>query len=178
MRVTATQTTEIVPLMNWARKYHRFNKYPCDALRRFAIGFYQIYQAMDWRGVAEGPSGTVGHNRNESLASAGLHFMICMEAASLAAERKLPRDLMELQTLPFHATPLLYCTSRAQQMLIYYTQSAGLAGLKKTVRASRYNPEQLETDLAAAVKLLFQSIPSHQRAQAIEDASRIMTEKL
>lgn len=178
MRVTTTQATNLVPLLNWARKYHRFNKYPCDALRRFSIGFYQIYQAMEWRSVPEAPAGVVGHNRNESLASAALHFLICMEAAGLAAENKLPRDLMELQTLPFHATPLLYCLSRAQQMLIYYTQSNGLPGLKKTVRASRYKSTQLETDLAAAVKLLFQSIPSHQRAQAIEDASRIMTEKL
>lgn len=175
MILRAIHTTELIPLLNWAKDYHRHNKYPCDALRRFAIGFYQIYQAMEWK---ERAAGLKGDNRHESLASAALHFLIGLEAAGIGAERWLPRDLVEIPSQPFHATPLLYCLSRSQQMLVYYTQSSGLPGLKKTVRASRYNAEQLGTDLTASIKQLLAPIEPSCRAQAIEDASRIMTEKL
>lgn len=170
MTIKPIKSSELIPLVNWARDYHRHNRYPCDAMRRFAIGFYQIFQAISWRDNAQ--------NRAESLASASIHFLICMEASSVFAERRLPRNLIYIETVPMNCERVLFHASRAQQMLVYGAQWHGTSGLVKTIRSSRYKAGQLEEDLSACVSCLIGAIPSHQREQAIEDATRIMTERL
>ena len=153
--------TNLIELLNWARDYHKTNKYPCDFLKRFAIGFYQIYQGIAWKD---------NDNRYESFAAAGIHFLVCSEIVNLNLEqhKSLPVDLLELSQWSISPVDLLFHLSRAQQMLIYLDN-------KTTTRKSRYNQKLLALDLSESVKILFSAIPQNNRNLAINDAINIMT---
>lgn len=163
LTIRATETTRSVDLALWCREYHQHNSYPCAFDRRFAIGLYQIYQGMLWDGL----------NRNESFAAAAIHFIITLEAADISP--RLPEYLVDLVTKHIDWKTVMLHVSRAQQHVLYGTQ---LRIKKGTARSTRYCPEQLRDDLSALIEILFAAIPSDQRAQAIWDATSIMTKRL
>src|SRR4051812_31934739 len=88
----STRATNTVELIAWAQDYERGDLYPHkDPQRRFGIGLYQIFQAMDWEDKAT----WVGY---EGWASCAMHMFLCAGLLKLDIERVLKYDL---QDIPF-----------------------------------------------------------------------------
>lgn len=169
--VRATDTTNLVDLGQWCRDYNRYTIYPCSFDKRFAIGFYQIWDYIDWK------ESTV--NRDAAVAAASIHFIMVLEACELRIEAHLPIELKELHCLGELAWKwLMLHLSRAQQHILYRSQVKGMAGTVKTVRSTRYKPDLLERDLSTAIIHLLSAIKPEQRSTAIFDATSTMTQKL
>jgi hypothetical protein len=164
MTIRSIETTDLVELALWCRDYHRYNKYPCSFDKRFAIGFYQIYQGIVWDGL----------NRYESFAAGAIHFLITLEALDLSTV-DIPRNLLSEDSAYINWQTLMLHLSRAQQHVLYRYQ---LEIKKGTSRSTRFNPELLAKDLSFAIDALICAIPCDSRAQAIFDATEIMTRRL
>lgn len=164
MTIRSIETTDLVDLALWCRDYHRYNKYPCSFDKRFAIGFYQIYQGIVWGGL----------NRYESFAAAAIHFLITLEALNLSTVN-IARDLCSEDSAYINWEMLILHLSRAQQHILYRYQ---LEIHKGTSRSTRFNADVLAKDLSFAIDALICGIPCDSRAQAIFDATEIMTRRL
>lgn len=163
------RSTNVLECLNWCRVYNQFDLYPVDEIKRFAIGIYQIFQGLDWENIKD------QDNRNESFASACIHFMLCSERLNLSIEAFITSDFELLHTYLIDYRNLLYHISRAQQMLFYGVR----AKQQRTERhKARYKEIQLTKDMVEIVSILMGSIVSAQRQQAIEDATTIMVGKL
>ena len=153
------ETTDLIDLQIWCRDYHRNTKYPSGLERRFAIGFYQIYQGMEWKNSA---------SADESWAAAACHFLMVGEHLNLGIEQHLPRDIITWSKTSF-TDALLHDLSLAQQHIVYATNPS------KIKRKSRYNPEILEKTLANVIGMcLGGRIRPNNRSKAIYDATSIM----
>ena len=138
-------------------KYCKRGKYPTSPLERFAIGFYQIHQGIGWEGT---------DSSYEAYAAAIIHFLGVTTQLDLPIHELLPEDLNIF--FPEY-NDLLYCLSRAQQMVFYQ------ARVNNTKRSkSRNNPEQLYLDLTRVIICLLQRIPKKKLKQAFETAFEIM----
>jgi len=157
------KTENLIDLQLWCRDFYRTTKYPSDEMRRFAIGFYQLYQGIDWGNSA---------SADESYAAAAIHFLVIGEMLNLDIETYAPT---ELRVLVYSRSTSLYMSllrnlSKAQAMLVYMTNDENVVN-----RKSRYNPDTLASCLGEAVRLCFRLIRPLDRAKAIETATQIMT---
>ena len=151
----------LLKLQEWCRWYWRNTKYPCAVDRRFAIGFYQIFQGIDWK---------KSDSAWESNMAAVIHFLTVGEMLELDIESYVQNNFMKLE----HEKKLLYKQvlrelSFAQSMVIYGTNKKGIK------RNSRYNPDKLARSLGFVIEELISVIPINKRKQAIETAQQIMT---
>ena len=156
-------TANLIELQLWCREYETWTPYPADALRRFAIGFYQIYQGIEWQG---------SDSADESFAAAAIHLMIVGEKLKLGIEAY---TYLNFSLIPWEKDPfrvLIHTLSKAQCHLIYSTNA------KNVTRRSRYSEDILSSSLAYAVKDLFGLIEPIKRPLAIETATTIMTGRL
>jgi len=85
--------SEFVDLLNWARNYCIVGPYPCDIIRRLAIGVYQIHQGIDWDRAQAG---------DESYAAAGIHVSIVCEDLELCIEQEF--EWANIYDIPFGYT--------------------------------------------------------------------------
>jgi hypothetical protein len=106
--------------------------------------------------------------------AAVVHFAITAEAADVHLEIPLPHNLGVITAATIDFRTLLFHLSRAQQHLIYSRHRTN----NSYSRASRYNPQLLQHDLASAIIILVAAIPSYKREQAMQDATDIMTKRL
>jgi len=162
-------TNNLLSLASWCQDYYlEDTRYPVKCpLHRFAIGVYQIHQGMDWH-----DKGEHGVNEYESFASAAVHFVITSEMCKLMVWNSPYWDLSKLETAELNHKTTLYNISKAQQQLSYSIQPTRVS------RKSRYKPIILETCLRTLAFDLLRAIPSTKRAEAIENATTIMTGRL
>lgn len=156
----------IYDIITWCRDYDRRNKYPVDILKRFAIGFYQISQGMNWK---DG-----GVNKYEGYAAGVIHFIIVAEKSGICVDNGLDLYLKDFKDvrLDHSAYGILMNLSTTQQMLFY----AG--NPNNTKRNKRYDPAKLSEHLGRAIFLLICAIPKEVREEAFNVASKIMTKEL
>jgi hypothetical protein len=134
-------------------------------LRRFAIGVYQIHQALDWAGTA---------SEYESWAAAAIHFGAAAESFNIPIEQGV------FGSGPIVAIPLgvggirsvLYNLSKSQGQLVYATNHASIK------RKSRFNRRIAIEALGFLVRDCISMIPEHRRYEAIYKAMEIMTGEL
>ena len=168
--IRATDTTDIFELVEWCQEYRKSPRCnTIDPMRRFAIGFYQIYQGMKWRGTA---------SEDESFAAAFMNFLMVIDLLDLHIEESMKGDLLNwglsnirCYSLNFHED-LLYTLSHAQQMLVYYSDRTGIK------RRDRYDKNILTTELVIAIGILIDRIPKNKRAEAIFNATSVLTGEL
>jgi len=156
---------KLLEIAMWCRDYQRYGKFPVDVKTRFAIGFYQIYQGIDWKDKV---------NRNESFASAFIHLMCCAEKLEIPTELHIPEHFENIKKVCIDsiAVNLLRNLSKTQQQLFY---SIG----NKTQRASkRLDFEGLTKALSSAMTDLIALIEPEDRKQAVWDATSVMTKEL
>jgi hypothetical protein len=158
-------TASLFDLQAWCRDYERRTAYPASVMNRFAIGFYQIYQGMEWKD---------GLNRAESYCSAFLHFLMVAERLQVPTELLLPDKLsgMESTTMERSSMELLKHLSRAQQHLVYGNNP------NKTGRNKRYNLKTLSHALSEALKILMQLVDPALRKEGLHHAMKIMSGKI
>lgn len=154
----------------WCRDYIRHNKYPCDVLKRYAIGIYQIHQGLEWGDLL---------NKAESFMAAFLHFQMVAEHLNLALFDITDDSILKLETKPLQAERLLWLISKAQQQLFYAhkVQQTSLTGAKYQ-RASRYKPALLTSLLTELQTRLISMVPKDYRLQGLYHASKIMSGQL
>ncbi len=151
-------------LLKWCRKNFSRGRHTTTIYDRFAIALYQIYQGLGWKSDFRNDS------QYESYAASIVHFMGIGEMMQLHLEDHLPQDLKTFVAVDDSNTNLLYHISRAQQMVFYYKR------VNNTRRGkSRYNPKQLEKDLATVIQILCCRIPGAKMPAAFELAMKIMT---
>lgn len=158
-------------ISEWCLDYHQNTLYPAHTSKRFAIAFYQIYQGIEWQRASRN-----NDNMYESFASAALHFIMVNESLDLPGIWThvywMLDDNERFVTKPIDYEQLTYLLSAAQQQLLYKFNN------NNTSRKSRYSAGKLSKMLTEAIMMLFQAIPSHRRADAIEMATDIMTKRL
>lgn len=156
----------IFGILYWCKDYEKRCKYPATILNRFAIGFYQIHQGMEWKDN--------GINKYESFAASALHFMMVAVRLELPIEEFLEIRLDTLAQINDNKWPsvLLQHLSGAQQQLFYANKA------NKTGRASRYNKEKLTKRLGISIRTLIAIIPPTIRVDCFYAAARIMTKEL
>lgn len=153
-------------LQQWIDEYRQFTVYPCNVLKRFAIGFYQIHSAMDWN--------KTDFKDYESIAAAAIHFEFVAAdlKTNLAFEYPDSEKFKDWITIPIDWRKLTYHLSAAQAMVVYSSHPPSIK------RKSRYKPEKLRKHLGAACQILISSIPANKRTQAFREAMDIMTGSL
>jgi hypothetical protein len=168
MMLTSISTNSLVELQEWCRDYDRRNLHPCDFFVRFAIGFYQIYQGIEWKDK---------YNKNESLAAASVHFIIVAEKLNLNLEEHLNKNIANWDYNSDINWKQLFCKlSKAQQHLFYHFKTFKLN--PNYQRKTRYNPKVLNKLLAESIGFLIGAIEPDHRDMAIEDATKIMSGRL
>ena len=139
----------------------RNNKYPASPQRRFAIGFYQIYQGVEWGRSA---------SADESFVASAIHLLTVGEMIEIDIENHISLKITQIE---YNRTPdfkyLLYVLSKAQSQVIYGTNHKGIK------RKSRYKPELLAELLGRAITILFGMVEPGKRQLAVETAITIMT---
>ena len=165
--IRAGQHETFVDLCLWVREWVRLhpNADLCKSvMERFAIGIYQIYQALDWKGT---------HCAYESWAAAAIHFIATAELFDVGVENHLPMKLAgKVDVFPDDAK-LLWHISRAQQYVFY-----GYLG-KKTKRSERRANKAVLTDaLGELVRHTVCRIPSPRRSEAFELAEEVICNAL
>lgn len=164
------ETEDWRAVAEWCRDYNRWNKYPVPMLQRYAIGIYQIHQAMEW---------TDAMNKAESYMAAFLHFQMTMEMMEMPwlsnrieidfAAEKSWWDLTRYVAMPLAAERTLYLISKIQQQCFYKTR------MMKTQRGSRFNLK-MTTDLFAELQTrLLAAVPTYLRKEGLYHASKIMS---
>jgi len=159
----------IFEIQAWCRDYHQYTKYPVDVKTRFSIGFYQIYQGMDWNAWGDKV------NRNEAYASAFIHLLCVCEEMKIPTELHLPEHLVLIKKVHMDAVAgfILRNLSKAQQQIFYWGKE------NKTQQAKRrYSEFELSKALCSTLVNLMGLIEPDERKQAIIDATSIMTREL
>lgn len=154
-----------VEFQDWCRRLHREGPHPCDPMRRFAIGVYQIHQAIDWVGT---------ESEYESYAAAAIHFTAAAESFEIPIEQGVFAAGL-VATIPFGVggvRSLLYNLSKSQVQLVYATNSS------RFKRKSRFNKVTAVDTFSFLVRDLISMIPPHKRESAIYKAMEIMTGEL
>jgi hypothetical protein len=160
IRVRSFDGQTVAELQSWVRSYVLEGPHPCEPLKRFAIGFYQLWQRDAWNDP---------DNRDESTAAAAIHFWAVAELLNLPVEDGLPFALEDIEPCPVNPARLLFVLSRAQQHVVYSGHPARIK------RGSRYNQEQLRLDLREVISMLFGGIPRGRRGHATSLATAAMT---
>lgn len=159
----------IFEIQAWCRDYHQHAKFPVDVKTRFSIGFYQIYQGMDWTTAGDKV------NKNESYASAFIHLMCVCEAMKLPTELHIAEHLVLIKKVHMDAVAcfILRNLSKAQQQIFYWAKD------NKTQQAKRrYSEPELTKAMCSTLTNLMGLIEPDERKQAIVDATSIMTKEL
>lgn len=158
-------STDLIDIQAWCLWFSRHCKHKATILNRFAIGFYQIYQGIEWKDRL---------NSGESYCSAFLHFLMVCEELELPLEKYLMIDLKKYPKIYIdqHAVMLLKSLSRSQQQLFYANK------VNKTARKSRYNKDTLTLSMNTALSLLISLVEPEDRRACIYEASSIMTKDL
>lgn len=163
-RLRAEHVTTLVELLDWARRLHRMGPHPCDAVRRYAIGVYQLYQAVDWSGTG---------SEDESNAAAATHIAASSEALGVCIEQAA--DWKDLDDIPFGNGGdrlLLYHLSKLQGQVVYATNSSTIQ------RKSRFDKGIAAASGANILTILLGRIPANKRVQALYEAMEIMVGEL
>jgi len=165
--IRAAQHDKSVDLCLWVREWIRFhpNAEICNSvMERFAIGIYQIYQGLDWKGT---------HCAYESWAAATIHFIATAEMFDVGVENHLPSKLSGDVGVRRDDAKLLWHISRAQQYVFY-----GYLG-KKTKRSERRaSNEALADALGELVQHTLCRIPPFRRQEAFELAEEVICNAL
>jgi len=157
--VRPIKTIQLVDLQKWCKEYHQSTKYPSSIERRFGIGFYQIYQAMDWKTT---------NSSWESWVAGACHFIMVCEVMDLWLETGLLYDMTEWQQV-LDDRGLLRALSLAQAQIIYCTNENNIQ------RKSRYKESILVDCMCSIIQTMVAKVPSDKRAEALYDATSIMT---
>lgn len=174
--IRETNTTNLVELCQWCRDYEKFNVYPCSAERRFIIATYQLAQAIAWQDVYNYSNRAC--EDYESFAAGALHFIMVAEKFNICLPSfsvDYPNQIIGWPTTLISYRNYALNHGRVAQQLIY---GARVKDIKRYSRGSRYSEETLGIGIRNLVRMLFQHIPIDKRAEAIEQASSIMTRKL
>lgn len=169
--IRSTRTTFVADLVEWCRAINHKHNNPkfadCNPRDRFLIGFYQLAGLWEWRGSSV--------NKNESLASAMLHFMMCLDMLGGASEDVFTyTELTSLPEYSLNEKELLARLTYAGRLVFYSKRYAD----KSYQRGARYSLQALTTHLGACIRLCLCAIPKEDRSQAIEDATAIMSGRL
>lgn len=176
MIIRETSTSSFVELCDWCRDYHKNNIYPVSTERRFIIATYQLAQALGWESSYHNAKQLL--KDYESFAAGALHFIMVAESFNLSVVNYEVFDIHDITTWPCKDIDYKHYTwlhGVAAQQLIY---GARAKDTTRYQRGLRYNPDTLTKALVSLVTMLLCKIPSHQRIEAIEQASSIMTKKL
>lgn len=159
--IRAIETTNLFELLEWCQEYKNSKRCTtCDPMRRFAIGVYQIYQGIEWRDSASG---------NESFAASFLHFLMVADILNLSVETCMKNELStKVFSIYSPYQNLLYYISKAQQMLIYYSDSYGVG------RKSRYDKDDL-TNSVSILLLILSGLIDDNKGEAFYNAMMVMT---
>lgn len=166
IRGQGIQTTLVADIISFCEQQFRLqgaNDY-LPPLHRFAVGIYQIGQGMSWTNSDV--------TREESMASACIHFIGALNLMGCPIENYVPRDL---DHIPYEGKNidyrrLMYCISVAQQQVFYHW-----CGKSTSRSKSRYNAKTLATNVAEVIMILLESIHKEDREEAIFNATEIMT---
>lgn len=161
----AEYVKSMVELQDWCRRLHFEGTHRCDPMRRYAIGIYQIHQAIDWLGT---------DSEYESWAAAAIHVIAAAEAFDIPTEQSLQgfRLVTDLPCRGRTYQGLLYGISKLQGQLVYATNPATIR------RRSRFNKSVAADAVANVVIDLLGQIPREARGSAIYKAMEIMTGEL
>lgn len=159
-RLRAQHVHTLIELLDWSRCLHRYGPHPCEPVRRYAIGVYQLYQAVDWAGT---PS------EYESNAAACIHIIAATEAFDIPIEQVLCEPLLDDISFGRGSNDvLLYHISKLQAQLVYATNSSTIR------RKSRFDKGIAAASAAIIIRILLGRIPYGKRVQAIYEAMEIM----
>lgn len=147
----------------WSKAYAKYGPYAQPPNIRYYIGFYQIGQGISWAGT---------DSEYESWASAAVHMVGAVELLhdQAGVEQHLPRNLLEIEHARIDHRRLLFLCARAMQQVHY-----GFSCMGTIHRKNRFDLECMVRDVADIVSMLFSAIPVVKRAQAVEDATALMT---
>lgn len=160
MRLRAEHVETTLELQDWARRLNRFGRYPCDPVRRFAIGVYQIHQATDWRSTG---------SEYESYAAAVIHIVAACEALDIPLEQSAGNlCITDIEFGGGSDKELLYHISALQAHVVYGTNSASIN------RKSRFESGAAANSASIILGTLMGRIPIYLRSQALYEAMEIM----
>jgi len=167
LRIRSTYNLNTVDFMAWCRDLQFNDAYRPNVNVRFGIAFYQIYQAIKW----ESKDGNLNPNAQESYMASAVHLTCVMEYfdIDLYSYLMVPnlRSISSRGTLDYKE--ILYNMAHTQQMLHYYSN------MKKTSRNSRFNKNSLKNSGCVCIKQLISMVPRNSRANALQNATEIMT---
>jgi hypothetical protein len=163
-RLRAEHVSTILELQDWTRRLYRHGRYPCDPVRRYAIGIYQLHQATDWIGSA---------SEDESNAACAIHTVSACEALDIPLEQGIAWE--NLVDIPFgngSDRELLYHLSKLQAQIVYATN------LPSIRRRSRFARGIASSSEARIVEILLGRIVNNKRPDALYTAMEIMQGEL
>lgn len=170
-KLRETYDTNIFSVSYWCKDYNVRNAFPCTPLQRLVVAIYQLHQAIGWN------DNVLGYKEYESFASSVCHFFMVGHCFDLDITDDLKEGVInfnEFETWPVDYKKLLKLIAEISQQVFYGEQTFN----KGYTRKSRFDKLKLQKLLADVVTLLFSSIPSHKRGEALEQATNIMTKRL
>lgn len=155
--------TDMEHLSFWCREYQGHGPIPISPDKRFAVGVYQIAQAMKY--CWDNPAAW------QSYCAAAMHFIMSGHGHGVDVAAELPDHLPELGTVvpKTEWDNFLFAVAHAQQQIVYAMHESG-----KTTRASRYDPLILRGRLARLVKICFAQVPPDYVEQGCFDEMHIL----
>jgi hypothetical protein len=148
-------------LSTWCRLYQLEGPWPVDGARRFAIGVYQIGQALEW------DDASVVLPAAQSWCAAVMHFTCAGHAFGVDALARLGERLDDLGE-PGSAREVLLWLSKAQQMIVYAAQT-------NARWVSRFSLEALQGRLEALIESCLAHVPAQLREEACFAEMGILT---
>ncbi len=163
-KILSTDEIATGKFLVWCREYDRHGNFPCNALKRFAIAFYQVYQGIAWHGTP---------NADESYMACVVHLVCMCEHLDVDLYKEIGE--VHLSFLPYTQEPIdplttLVAFSQVQQMLVYQSTQYS--------RSSRYKKLVVQKQTGVLIKMLLARIPKKKRREALHKATSIMTKDL
>lgn len=166
-----------VEVVNFCVRYHKDTDHPTRTMaERFLIAQYQLRSVYVPAGIAK-----PGPNKYEALAACIIHLTIIHEMMRPAFNNIRFPEKTYLESLfdfdgwaqyPPNPSDLLQYLMSISRQVVYYSASSG------TNRKTRFCPIEAAYALRDLIRALVEAIPGYCRAQAFEDASRIMTQDI
>lgn len=164
--VKSIRTYNTVDLFIWCRKFHLMGARHPNVDKRFAIGFYQIYQALKWGNSHNNP------NAQESYMACAIHLICVLAFLDIDVFKRFGSDLRKINYNPnIDERELLLNLAHAQQMLVYLWATS-------SSRKSRYESKIVGECLTYVIKTCIGCVPKNRREYAIQDATEIMSGSL
>jgi hypothetical protein len=159
-------TLDLPEVLQWCKKYHRYNKFPMDAYMRFVTGHYQLYQALEWANTSRQCDAAY-----ESFIATILHWMGFAEELGVAMEQHLDHDFFKGRVQEYvSCEEFIIAHSKVAQMVLYH-----YAGNRTSRGRSRFSAERLGVNLAICIRFSFQHVPQAKIIPAMQDAMDVMT---